>query len=106
MANNAALVFAAQQREHSHFLKGQAMAGKHFGWHKAWSRTSDGSIKHTSGLIMTVHRGDGYTDLIADDASLDAAQAHELARGVKPADMQARMMRLTREAAQWHERNQ
>lgn len=81
------------------------MTGKHHGWRRAWRR--DGAqLLHDSGLRLDVSRvGDGATDMVTDDASLAAWQAHEAQRGVPPHDLQARLQRLLREAAEWHQRN-
>lgn len=80
------------------------MTGKHHNWHKAWRR--DGaSLVHISGLRFDVVRGDGYTDILADKTTLDAFQGHELARGVPLHDLAQRLMRLNKEALQWHQRN-
>ncbi len=79
------------------------MTGKHHKWQLNWSRQPDGSVRHTSGLTFEiVDGGDGYSDLEATDASLDAFQTHELARGVPLHDLAARMQRLAREAGEWH----
>lgn len=81
------------------------MTGKHRNWHKAWRR-SGGQLLHDSGLRLDVTEADdGATDIVTDDASLQAWQAFEAARGVPLHDLQARLGRLLREAAEWHTRN-
>jgi hypothetical protein len=81
------------------------MTGKHYQWHKSWSRDQDGHLLHNSGLRVLVIKGDGFTDLETDDASLAIFQAKETARGVKIEDLAARLRRLLKEAAEWHPRN-
>ena len=80
------------------------MSGKHKNWHKEWSR--EGSfLVHTSGLRLEVIEGDGFTDIETDDASLAIFQARETSRGVPLHDLAARVQRLIREGAEWHQRN-
>lgn len=80
------------------------MGGKHKNWHKEWSR--EGSfLVHTSGLRLVVIDGDGFTDIETDDASLAIFQASETSRGVPVHDLAARVQRLVREAAGWHQNN-
>jgi hypothetical protein len=81
------------------------MTGKHYNWHKSWSRDHDGHLLHTSGLRVLVIKGDGFTDLETDDASLAIFQARETARGVDILDLKKRLDRLLSEAALWHQRN-
>lgn len=83
------------------------MTGKHHNWHKAWTRTQAGHLHHTSGLLVLVgeQEEDGGVDLVTDDESLAAWQAFEQQRGVPLHDLQARLGRLLREAAEWHVRN-
>lgn len=83
------------------------MTGKHYAWHKAWTRTQTGHLHHSSGLLVLVGEldEDGGQDLVTDDESLAAWQAFERARGVPLHDLQARLGRLLREAAEWHARN-
>lgn len=76
------------------------MGGKHNNWHKAWRR--DGRrLVHISGAVFIEAPGAGFTDYNADEATLGEFQAFELARGVSPADLAKRLMRLAREAAEW-----
>jgi len=81
------------------------MTGKHYQWHRAWRR--DGAqLVHDSGLRIDVTPSEGGAlDLVTDDASLAAWQASERSRGVPLHDLQARLGRLLREAARWHQRN-
>ena len=61
---------------------------------------------HDSDLRIDVTPAeDGALDLVTDDASLAGWQARERSRGVLLHDLQARLGRLLREAAQWHQRN-
>ncbi len=80
------------------------MTGKHKNWHKEWSR--EGSLLvHASGLRLQVVRNDGFTDIETDDASLAIFHASETSRGVPLHDLAARVPRLVREGAEWHQRN-
>lgn len=81
------------------------MTGKHYQWHKAWHREASGHLLHDSGLRILVERDNGYTDLLADKETLEAFQAFEAARGVPRHDIEARLIRLIKEAQQWHARN-
>ncbi len=78
------------------------MTGKHAAWQAAWSRLPNGDLQHTSGLIVNVSRGDGYTDLEVQQSSLVIFQASESARGVPLHDQLARLKRLLNEAETWH----
>ena len=80
------------------------MTGKHYNWHKRWRRDG-GRLVHDSGLIFTVLEGNEFTDLVAEQNSLTAFQAHEQARGLSMDDVLARLRRLTNEAQMWHQRN-
>lgn len=80
------------------------MTGKHFNWHKSWHREGARLI-HSSGLAFEIIKGDGYTDIVAVNDTLEAWQAFELARGVPLHDLVERAKRLNREAAEWHGRN-
>lgn len=82
------------------------MSGKRRNWHKAWRRESAGYLVHESGLRVRMEEAeDGSLDAVTDDASTEAWSAFELARGVPPHDLQARILRLVKEAAQWHDKN-
>lgn len=81
------------------------MTNKNFGWHKAWSRDTDGNLVHTSGLRVLVLPGDGYTDLETDAASLAIFQASETSRGVPAHQLVERVRRLIKEAQMYQERN-
>jgi len=81
------------------------MTGKHYNWHKSWSRDQDGHLVHTSGLRVLVLPGEGFTDLETDDASMAIFQARETSRGVPLHDLARRVQRLIREAQEWHLRN-
>lgn len=82
------------------------MTGKHHNWHKAWRREGAGLLVHESGLrALLEEMDDGSLDVVTDDASTEAWSAFELARGVPLHDLQARLSRLLREAAEWHVRN-
>lgn len=74
------------------------MSGKNYQWHKRWRWESDTRMTHESGLAFDVVPGDGFTDLLADDKSLQAFQQHECDRGVTLPDIEKRLMRLQREA--------
>lgn len=79
------------------------MTGKHFNWHKAWSRDQAGHLVHTSGLRICVTRGEGFVDLKTDDASLAIFQASESARGVPLHQHGERVVRLLKEAKMYQE---
>ncbi len=79
------------------------MGGKHKNWHRAWRREGD-RLVHLSGAAFVIKRGQGFTDIEAAPETLEAFQRHELARGVPLHDLQQRLLRLAREAAQWLER--
>ena len=81
------------------------MTGKHRNWHKAWSREASGHLVHSSGLRVLVSHDEGGTDLVTDDASMEAWQAFEQARGVPLHDLVARVQRLLKEATEWHTKN-
>ena len=81
------------------------MTGKHYAWHRAWSRLPNGRLRHASGAEFTVERGPGFTDINAAPETLGAFQAHELARGVPAHDLAQRLIRLAREAGEWLERH-
>lgn len=71
----------------------------------SWARTQAGHLQHSSGLLVLVAHGQGFTDLETDDASLAIWQASETSRGVPPHDLPARLQRLMKEAEAWHLRN-
>lgn len=82
------------------------MTSKHYGWHKSWRREAPDVLVHDSGLRVHVQEAeDGALDVETEDASLQAYQQAEMARGVPLHDLQARLQRLLREAAEWHDRN-
>lgn len=82
------------------------MTGKRRNWHKAWRREGAGLLVHESGLRVRLEElEDGSLDAVTDDASTEAWAAFEQARGVPLHDLQARLLRLVKEAAQWHDRN-
>lgn len=82
------------------------MTGKHRNWHQAWRRDDAGHLVHGTGLRLLVQPAeDGAVDLIAEGESLLMFQAREQARGVPLHDLQARLQRLLREGAEWHQRN-
>ena len=81
------------------------MTGKHHNWHRAWSRLPSGRLRHISGAEFVLIHGDGFTDVKAAPETLAEYQAHELARGVPLHDLAQRLMRLAREAHEWHRRN-
>ena len=81
------------------------MTGKHHKWHKAWCRLPNGRLRHISGAEFVLLPGDGFTDVKAAPETLGEYQAHELARGVPLHDLAQRLMRLAREAGEWHARN-
>lgn len=74
------------------------MTGKHYKWQTQWQRLPDGRLQHDTGLIVEHDEDLGW---MTDDASLEAFQAAEVARGVPLHDLHARLQRLLREAAQW-----
>lgn len=81
------------------------MPGKHKNWHRAWSRLPNGRLRHISGAEFVLLPGDGFTDVNAAPETLAEYQSFELARGVPLHDMEQRLMRLAREAGEWHARN-
>jgi hypothetical protein len=78
------------------------MVSKNHGWHKAWQRPPSGRLRHISGAEFIVSPSDGYTDINVAPETLGEYQAFELARGVPLHDLAQRLMRLAREAHQWH----
>lgn len=77
------------------------MTGKRRNWHKAWRR--DGaSLVHESGLAVEFDDDLGWS---TSEDTTEAWSAWEMARGVPLHDLQARLHRLIREAAEWHQRN-
>ena len=82
------------------------MTGKHYNWHRAWSRLPNGRLRHISGAEFIVSRGAEYTDIDAAPETLGEFQAYELARGVPVHDLANRLIRLAREAGLWLGRNQ
>ena len=80
------------------------MSGAHYQWHKGWRREGD-RLLHISGMAFVVSRGDGFTDINMDDATLDEFQRYELARGVAFADLFERLKQLNWEALEWHQKN-
>lgn len=80
------------------------MTGKHHNWHKAWRRQGQRHV-HISGVEFTVERGNGFTDINVAPDSLEEFQNYELGRGVPIHDLAKRLMRLAKEAADWHARN-
>lgn len=80
------------------------MSGKHHNWHKSW-RWQDGRLVHDSGAVFMVQRGGEFIDIKAAPETIGAFQEFELARGVPLHDLQQRLMRLAREAAEFNERN-
>ncbi|ADU99466.1 hypothetical protein [Alicycliphilus denitrificans] len=77
------------------------MTGKHHNWHKAWRRDGPKLI-HDSGLAVEYNNDMGWS---STDDTTEAWSAFELARGVPLHDLQARLGRLLREAAEWDQRN-
>lgn len=80
------------------------MTGKHYNWHKAWTRKGS-RVAHISGAEFIVSRGNGFTDIDVAPETLEEYQAHEIARGVPLHDLQQRLMRLAREAAEFNSNN-
>ena len=78
-------------------------------WQAAWSRLPDGSVRHETGLtfVLADREGDAAlgSDLIVDQATVAAFEAHERARGVPAHDFWQRSARLAREAGEWHQQN-
>lgn len=81
------------------------MTGKHYQWHKEWSRDDEGRLLHSSGVRVLVARADGFTDFQIDPASLSEFQTAQQARGIPMPDTLAHLKRLLKEAQQWHPRN-
>ena len=81
------------------------MGGKHQNWHRAWSRLSNGRLRHISGAEFVLVRGDGFTDVRVAPETLGEYQSFELARGVPVHDLAQRLQRLCREANEWHAKN-
>ena len=81
------------------------MTGKHRNWHRAWSRLPNGRLRHISGAEFILIPGDGFTDVRAAPETLSEYQTYELARGVPLHDLAKRLMRLAREANEWHRGN-
>ena len=79
------------------------MAGRHYNWHKAWVREESRHLLHQSGLRVLISRGADYTDFECDQATLQAYQAFELARGVPLHDVVTRLKRLLVEARMWRD---
>jgi hypothetical protein len=77
------------------------MTGKNYNWHKAW-RWQDQRLVHDSGLAFEI---DDVLGVCTCDDTLAVWQAFEVQRGVPLHDLQFRLMRLTREAAEFNERN-
>lgn len=77
------------------------MTGKHYQWHRAWSRLPSGRLKHISGLEFEITHGDGYTDVVLEQSTMDEFQRHERARGVPVHDLVRRLQRLCHEANDW-----
>lgn len=87
------------------YLKSK-MTGKNRNWRSRWERLPDGSLRHVSGLVLRPECGEGYTDLNADETTLGACQTWLTdVRGTAPHDLHAALMRLMREAAEWHQAN-
>lgn len=78
------------------------MTNKHFGWHKAWRRVPSGRLRHVSGLEFEF---DAALGMCTCDDTLDKFGLYEKARGVPLFQHAERVMRLTREAAEWHGQN-
>ena len=76
-------------------------------WQAEWSRLPDGSVRHDSGLTFgIVDRDDDdalASDLMVDQSTVAAFEAHERARGVPAHDLWQRSARLAREAGEWHQ---
>lgn len=81
------------------------MTGKHYQWHKEWSRDQEGRLLHSSGVRVLMARADEYTAFQIDPVSLREFQAAQQARGIPMPDTLARHKRLLKEAQQWHEKN-
>lgn len=79
--------------------------GKHKNWHRAWSRLPNGLLRHISGVEIEITDGDGCTDSVVAQDSLDEFQRYELARGVPLHDLTQRLQRLCREALEWNKAN-
>ena len=77
------------------------MTGKHRNWHKAWRREG-ARLVHESGLAVEFDDDLGW---FSTDDTTEAWSTWEMARGVPLHDLQARLQRLIREAAEWHQRN-
>lgn len=77
------------------------MSGKNEDWRKTWRR--DGArLIHDSGLAVE------YDDVLGWSTTEDTTEAWsawEMARGVSLHDLQDRLGRLLREAAEWHNLN-
>lgn len=78
-------------------------------WQTAWSRLPNGSVKHDSGLTFVLADRDDDdalgSDLLVDQSTMPAFEAHERARGVPAHDLWQRAARLAREAGEWHQQN-
>lgn len=67
-------------------------------WHKAWTRLSDGRLRHESGLEF---EHDDVLGWHTCKNTLDVFQTAELTRGVPLHDIVHRLMRLAKEAGMW-----
>lgn len=81
------------------------MPGKNHNWHRAWSQLPNGRLRHISGAEFVLAPGNGFTDVKVAPETLAEYQSFELARGVPLHDLAKRLMRLAREAGEWHQRN-
>lgn len=85
------------------------MTGKNNNWRFNWERLPDGSIRHKSGLVFVLTDRDDddalASDLRVHESSLAAFNEREAARGLPKHDLLMRMVRLSREAGEWHIKN-
>ena len=85
---------------------GKSVSGKHFAWHKAWSRDAQGHLLHSSGLRVVVKGRGKLWEVEAVHASLSEFHAFETLRGVPVHQLAERLQRLLKEARLWLERPQ
>lgn len=78
------------------------MTNNNFGWHKSWQRLPSGRLRHVSGLEFEF---DDALGVVTCDDTLAEFSKYEAARGVPLFQHAERIMRLTNEAARWHDQN-